>query len=192
MSNRIFILQKDWIFCWINNFIPKGEEFESFEGKGYASKKYGQYFSKDVVENNPEWFLEKKEENSRCTLIRASSKTNGGIKIEADIVGSITSTQIGNIKKAIEDVLNEQRFIGEDFEVFFRCDGRVVPKTFKIFTEKELLEAEKKAFDAARKTFMVPVYTDEQSSQYCINGPQAAKEVIMYKDFSDFKNNSNQ
>jgi len=82
--------------------------------------------------------------------------------------------QMPLIKQAIESVLNDEhpvRMFDTNYVMVQKSDWE------KRFTEKQLLDAEEKAFEAGRKQF--------QSTEYRFQVPMAAN---VYTTFSDYKN----
>jgi len=129
----------------------------------------------EIVENNPEWFKLKEDKIAvQVTLIGDSGK-----ELMVFLNSKIPNGKLEAVKKAIEFVLNDRhaKYIREAEDKY----------GVKIITEKELLDAEMNAFNAARETLPFPEYERGISDipQHRVKYPDK------YRTFSDYKNNQN-
>jgi hypothetical protein len=182
-SKDVYILQKDTPIC------KAGTEFISDDtvGYGYIShtnkdKDYEEYFKPENVENNPEWFKKKEEPKERVI-----DRTKYFRQVETSLKNN--KVMIDTREDGIYIRLAGNNLRGEAFTLHWakafpfpelnpNTDTQVEKEEQiqqeKLFTERELLEAESKAFYAAWEV-TIPSYTV----------PMLAKK---YPTFSDYKN----
>lgn len=168
-EKKVYRLLKDTINQI--GIIPAGMELEE-NGQLYCDKKSGTYFHKELVEENPEWFelvttkrIEVKE------IIRISKGYNGFNAVKITTNAGISIDKLPLIKQAIESVLND------DDNFFLGMD--VLRNLGLKYTEQQLLEAEEKAFNAARLLDF-----GGKVEGYMGRG-------LTYNTFSDYKNQTN-
>jgi hypothetical protein len=146
--NKIYILQKDTLraFSLQDHVLPAGTEVEFIpQFQRYASKSKWT-FSKDFVENNPDWF--KLKEDAVVLLIGdgpyKSVMEKYPFKYDLFSTHEFKDTSKERIVDAIQNILNDK-----PQTVFLNLDLRNAPK---MYTEQEVLEREEKAFTKGRET----------------------------------------
>ena len=156
MSNKTYVLQKD------TPNAKAGDEFyytpNEYRGEGYINKA-GMFWHKLIVENNPEWFKLKKEEQpkEKDTFVWSD-------ELVKEFVISF---------KKIDKLITGVDPIGKT--IIEWKQSKSTPKEDKTYTEKELLEAEQKAFEAAIHN--IQTYKDAKGEWH-----------LRYPKFSDYKN----
>lgn len=164
-EKKVYRLLKDTINQI--GIIPAGMELEE-NGQLYCDKKSGISFHKELVEGNTGWFelvttkrIEVKE------IIRISKGYNGFNAVKITTNAGISIDKLPLIKQAIESVLNDAVICAAPKDEY---DGE------RLFTQKQLLDAEEKAFNAAR-----------MCSEKWVYSPAG----LEYSAFSSYKNKTN-
>lgn len=157
-------------------FYKNGEKY--YEINGNIGK--GNSYEARYVENNPEWF-ELIEDRVGVISFNGPLRLDGGFSYGFSVSQEIPVEKFTAVRKAIEDFLNApawfQRYQQGLIEQTRKKEERFLFPKEKAYTEKELLEAEERAFAAARK-----------NSGYGING----SFFPLHKDFSDYKTDGNE
>jgi hypothetical protein len=148
MSNRTYILQKDFL-------VSDGDKGASYKAGteikiDQNSELHYRFPNREliwheIVENNPEWFLPK-EDKVEVTFSFMKGHDDGTCNYYMATSKEIPEVKYESVKRAIEFVLNAR------WEVYY--EGYKVTESVKFFTEKELLEAEEKAFNAGRDVWI--------------------------------------
>ena len=145
--------------------IPVGEEFKQYNDTKIYVSKNGWEMSKSSVENEA-WFKEKKEEKTRIT-----TSLWGEDEIQ------FSTSYLSNLVNAKWDYTISKERLAEILIAESKSLLCIIPNPYPVFyTEKELLEVEEAAFNAAREK-------EEIKRQF--NSPHIYNK---YPTFSDYKN----
>lgn len=172
MSNDVYVLQKD---------LP-----DSKAGDEYVLRKYneimedyfkngdvdGSFWPRHYVENNPEWFKKKETPKPTVTNWTSSDEMENFNVIEFFIGKNYYPVSKERLAEILIAESKGDILIGKKKGVY----SEKFIATDMIYTEKELLEAEEKAFNASRE-----LQTFWHSS--------IDKKALQYQTFSDYKNN---
>lgn len=159
MSNRIFVLQKK--VATMDLTAEAGLEGELKEnGKVWFDNGRFFYTIQQVEKYLGEWFIEKKEERIELMELKAY-RFIGNQRVPENTFIMFPAEKYQAIREAIEFVLNDKSVILEEIKQW--------ADSTKMYTEKEVLDIEEKAFNSGRRIihgyYPFPQFSDYKNSK---------------------------
>jgi hypothetical protein len=162
--SKVYILKKDL------PMVPKGTEIKPLSALAYGFRlENGCHIEwvNDCVENNLEWFKLKEDKIEVFQLAPYSEQLADKKHYVIGLTSEIPTEKYQSVKQAIEFVLQNDSYYMKSYL------GE------KLYSEKELLEAEENAFIAG---------AGEDLGAYIGGGDSYRFNKSKYKTFSDYKN----